>query len=88
MLKKDKIDEKWEKKIFFWIFSAKYVKISKQVKNDEKGSYIAEKGQNWWKIRKLIFFGFFEENMEKCRKKRKMMKKGHVLLKKGKIDEK
>ena len=29
----------------FSIFSGKYGKMSKKVKNDEKGSYIAEKGQ-------------------------------------------
>ena len=29
----------------FWIFSGRYGKMSKKVKNDEEGSYIAEKGQ-------------------------------------------
>ena len=74
-----------KKNYIFWIFSGKYGKMSKKVRNDEKGSCIAEKGQNWWKMRKKIFFGFFQENMEKCRKKRKIMKKGHILLKKVKI---
>ena len=77
-----------KKNNIFWIFSGKYGKMSKKVKNDEKGSYIAEKGQNWWKIRKIMFFGFFQEDMEKCRRKWKMMKKGHVVLKKAKIDDK
>ena len=30
----------------FWTFSEKYGKMSKKVKNDEKGSDIDEKGQN------------------------------------------
>ena len=34
-----------EKKNIFWISSGKYGKMWKKVKNDEKGSYIAEKGQ-------------------------------------------
>ena len=40
------------------------------------------------KWKKIIFFGFSQENMEKCRKKWKMMKKGQILMKKVKIDEK
>ena len=43
--------------------------MSKKVKNDEKGSCIAEKGQNWWKIRKIIFFGFFSGKYGKMSKK-------------------
>ena len=35
-----------EKNNIFWLFSGKYGNMSKNVKNDEKGSYIAEKGQN------------------------------------------
>ena len=35
-----------EKNNIFWIFSWKYGKTKKKVKNDEKGSYIAEKGPN------------------------------------------
>ena len=31
----------------FWAFSEKYGKMSKKGRNDEKGSYIDEKGQNW-----------------------------------------
>ena len=46
LLKKAKTDVKKEKK-YFCIFSGKYGKMSKRVKNDEKGSYIAENGQNW-----------------------------------------
>ena len=33
-------------KIFFWIFSEKYGKKEKKVKNDENTSDIDEKGQN------------------------------------------
>ena len=41
------------------------------------------------KKRKIIFFGFFQENMEKCRKKVKNDEKGsYIAKKKGKIDEK
>ena len=76
-----------KEKDFFLLFSEENGKMSQKVNNDEKGSYIAENGQNWWRIRKIIFFDFFQENMEKCRKKWKMMKKGHILLKKAKIDE-
>ena len=79
---------KKEKNNIFWIFSWKYGKRYKKVKNDETGSDIAEKGPNWWKMRKIIFFGFIHENMEKQRKKWKMMKKGQILLKKAQIDEK
>ena len=35
-----------EKNNIFWTFSGKYGKMSKKVKNDEKGSDIDEKGQN------------------------------------------
>ena len=35
-----------EKNNIFWISSGKYGKMSKKVKNDGKGSYIAEKGLN------------------------------------------
>ena len=35
-----------EKNNMFWLFSGKYGKMSKKVKNDEKGSDIAEKGLN------------------------------------------
>ena len=34
-----------EKNHICGIFSGKYGKMSQKVKNDEKGSYIAEKGQ-------------------------------------------
>ena len=37
---------KKEKNNIFWIFSGKYGKMSKKVKNDKKGSDIAEKGPN------------------------------------------
>ena len=40
LIKKVKIDEKWKKKNIFSIFSEKYGKMSKKVKNDENGSDI------------------------------------------------
>ena len=46
----------------------------KKVKSDEK-----------WQT--ILFFGFFQKNIEQCRKKRKMMKMGKTLMKKVKIDE-
>ena len=59
-----------EKNNIFWIFSEKYGKMSENVKNDENGSDIDEKGQNWWKMKKkIIFFRFFQKNMEKCQRK-------------------
>ena len=49
--KKVKNDEKRKNNIF-WIFSWKYGKRYKKVKNDETGSDIPEKGPNWWKWEK------------------------------------
>ena len=72
----------------FWIFSEKYGNMSKKLKNDENRSDIDEKGKNWWKMKTIFFFGFFQKNMENCRKKWKMIKIGQILRKKGKIDEK
>ena len=60
LMKKVKIDEKWKNDIF-WIFSEKYRKMSKKVKNDKNGSDIGEKGQHWWKIKKIIFLDFFRK---------------------------
>ena len=77
-----------EKNNIFCIFSEKYWKNSKKVKNDKNGSDIEKNGQNWWKMKTIIFFGFFQKNMETCRKKWKMMKIGQILMKKVKIDEK
>ena len=62
--------------------------MSKKVENNEKKSYIAEKGQNWWKIRKRIFFGFFSGKYGKMSTKVKNDEKSHILLKRAKIDEK
>ena len=45
LMNKVKIDEKWKKNIF-WIFSEKYGKMSKNMKNDENGSDIDENNQN------------------------------------------
>ena len=50
LMKKVKIDEKWKHSIFS-IFSEKYGKMSKKDTNDESGSDIDEKGQNWWKMK-------------------------------------
>ena len=74
LLKKAQIDEKRKNNIFC-IFSWKYEKIYKRVKNDEKGSDVAEKGPNWWKMRKIIFFGFIHENMKNKEKSEKWWKK-------------
>ena len=52
LLKKAQIDEKWGKKYVVWISEWKYGKTKKKVKNGQKGSYIAEKGLNWWKMKK------------------------------------
>ena len=41
-----------EKITCFGFFSGKDGKMSNKVKNDEKGSDIHEKGQNWWKVKK------------------------------------
>ena len=46
LLKKAQIDEKLKNNNIFWISSCKYEKTKKKVKNDEKGSDIAEKGPN------------------------------------------
>ena len=62
--------------------------MSKKVKNDEKGSYIAEKGQNWWKIRKIIFYRFCSGKYKKMSKKVKNDEKGSCIAEKGQIDEK
>ena len=43
-------------------FFRKHGKVSKKVKNDEKGSDIDEKGQNWWKMKKIIFSDFFRKD--------------------------
>ena len=61
----------------------KYGKMSKKVKNNEKGSYIAEKGQSWWKIGKRIFFGFFSGKYGKMSKKVKNDEKGSYIAEKG-----
>ena len=41
-----------EKNNIFWISIGKYGKMSEKVKNDEKRSFIAEKGPNSWKMKK------------------------------------
>ena len=63
--------------------------MSKKVKNEEKGhTYSAEKGQNWWKMRKIIFCGFFSEKNRKMSKKVKNDENGSYIAEKGQIDEK
>ena len=76
-----------KKIIFFEFFSVKYGKMWKKVENDEKGSYIAEKGpidQKW----KNNIFWIFSGKYGKMSKKLKMMKKGHMMLQKAQIDKK
>ena len=80
LMKTVKINEKWKKNNYFWIFSEKYGKMSKKVKNDENGSDIDENSQNQWQMKRIIFFGFFQKNMEQCRKRWKMMKMGEILM--------
>ena len=48
-----------ERNNIFSIFSEKFGKMLKKVKNDENRSDIDEKAQNWWKMKKMIFYGFF-----------------------------
>ena len=43
--------------------------MSQKVKNDENGSDIDENGQNEWKMKKIIIFGFFSEKYETMSKK-------------------
>ena len=65
--KKVRVDEKWKNNIFR-IFSEKYGKMWKKVKNDENGWDIDKKGQIWRNLKKKIFSGFFSEkygNMSK-----------------------
>ena len=62
--------------------------MSKKVKNGENGSDIDKNGQNEWKMKKIIIFGFFQKNMKKCRKRWKMMKMGQILMKTVKINNK
>ena len=66
--KKVKIDEKWKNNIFGFL-SEKYGKMSKKLKNDEHGSDIVEKSQNWWKIKKKTFCGFLSEKYGKMSQK-------------------
>ena len=82
LMKKVKIDEKWKNNIFGFL-SEKYGKMSQKETNDENGSDIDDKGQNWWKMKKIIFFRFFQKNMEKCRKKDKNDENGLDIDEKG-----
>ena len=87
LLKKAQIDEKRNNNIF-WIFSWKYGKIWKKVKSDEKGSDFAEKGPNWWKMKKIIFFGFLQENMKNVEKSEKWWKRVRYCFKMPKLMKK
>ena len=53
------------------IFSEKFGKMLKKVKNDENRSDIDERGENWWEIRKRLFLDFFSEKYSKISKKLK-----------------
>ena len=64
-------------------FSGKDGKMSKKVKNNEKVSYIAENGHNWWTIRKIIFFGFFLGKYGKMSKKVNNDEKGSYIAENG-----
>ena len=39
--------------------------MSKKRKTDEQGSDIDEKGQNWWKMKKILFVRFLSEKYGK-----------------------
>ena len=43
--------------------------MSKKVKNDENGSDIDEKGQNWWTLQKNNIFSILSEKYGKMSKK-------------------
>ena len=57
--------------------------MSKKVKNDENGSFIAEKGPKWWKMKKIRFFGFVSGKYGKMSKKVKNDPKGPYIAEKG-----
>ena len=76
-----------EKYNYFWIFSEKYEKVSKKVKNDENGSDIEKKGQNWCEM-KNKYFWIFSEKYGKISNKEKNNENGQILVKKVKIHEK
>ena len=63
---------KW--KIFFGFLSEKYGKMSQTVKNDENGSDIDEKGQNWWRMK--IILGLLWEKDGKMSKQGKYDENG------------
>ena len=69
LMKKVKIDKKWKKNNIYSFFSEKYGKMSKKDKNDENGSDIDEKGQNWWKMKKNNIFSIFSGKYGKMSKK-------------------
>ena len=62
------MNEKW-KNNHFWILFEKYGKMYKNVRNDKNGSDIDENGQNNWKMKKIIIFGFFSVKYEKISEK-------------------
>ena len=87
-MKKVKIDEKWKRITFFSIVSEKYGKMSKKVKNDENGSDIDKKGQNWWKMKKNNLSWIFSEQYGKMSQKVKNDENGSDINERGQIDEK
>ena len=58
-----------EKNNIFCIFSGKYGKMSKKVKMMKKSHILMKQTKIDEKMKKIIFFGFFQQNMKKCRKK-------------------
>ena len=62
---------KKEKNNIFWTFSGKYGKMSKKVKNDEKGNILLKKAKLMKNENNNIFWNFFSKiwkNVEKSEK--------------------
>ena len=69
-------------------FFRKIWKNVEKGKNDENGTDIDENGQNEWQMKKIIIFGFFQKNREKCRKMWTLIKMCQILMKTVKINDK
>ena len=57
--------------------------MSRKVKNHEKESYIAEKGQRWWKNKKNNLFWILSGKYGKMSKKVKNDEKGSYIAERG-----